>query len=64
MEVFRQEVQPHPLAPELENVIAIVSDDPLPLDIPCFSLNDISGIADVIEKAAGAAQKSKGSVTV
>jgi molybdopterin-guanine dinucleotide biosynthesis protein MobB len=64
VEVFRQEVQPHPLAPELENVIAIVSDDPLPLDIPCFNLNDISRIADIIEKAVGTARKSKGSETV
>jgi molybdopterin-guanine dinucleotide biosynthesis protein MobB len=60
VEVFRQGVHPHPLAPELENVIAVVSDDPLPLDIPCLKLNDISGIADVIEKAVGTAQKSKG----
>jgi molybdopterin-guanine dinucleotide biosynthesis protein MobB len=64
VEVFRQEVQPHPLAPELENVIAVVSDDPLSLDIPCLKLNNISGIADVIEKEVGPAQKSKGSVTV
>ena len=50
VEVFRQEVHPNPLAPELENVIAVVSDDSLLLDIPCFKLNDISGIADVIEE--------------
>jgi molybdopterin-guanine dinucleotide biosynthesis protein B len=50
VEVFRKEAHPQPLAPDLENVIAVVSDDPLPLDIPCFKLNDISGIADLIEK--------------
>jgi molybdopterin-guanine dinucleotide biosynthesis protein MobB len=61
VEVFRQEVHPHPLAPELENVIAVASDDPLPFDIPCFKLNDISGIADVIEEEVVAALKSKGS---
>ena len=50
VEVFRKEIHPQPLAPDLENVIAVVSDDPLPLDIPCFKLNDISGIADLIEE--------------
>ena len=49
VEVFRKEVHPHPLAPELDNVIAVVSDKPLSLAIPCFNLNDISGIADLIE---------------
>jgi molybdopterin-guanine dinucleotide biosynthesis protein B len=49
IEVFRKAAHPHPLAPELENVIAVVSDDPLPLNIPCLSPDDISGIADVIE---------------
>lgn len=51
VEVFRKEIHPHPLAPELENVIAVVSDDPLQLDrIPCLSSKDISGIADSIEE--------------
>jgi molybdopterin-guanine dinucleotide biosynthesis protein MobB len=60
VEVFRKGVHPHPLAPELENVIAVVSDDPLPLDIPCFNLNDISGIVDVIEKEVVTAHKRGG----
>jgi molybdopterin-guanine dinucleotide biosynthesis protein MobB len=64
VEVFRKGVHPHPLAPELENVIAVVSDDPLQLNIPCLNLNDISGIADVIEREVVTAQKSKGSVTI
>jgi molybdopterin-guanine dinucleotide biosynthesis protein MobB len=50
MEVFRKELHPRPLAPELENVIAVVSDDPLPLAIPCLGFDDITGIADIIEK--------------
>jgi molybdopterin-guanine dinucleotide biosynthesis protein MobB len=64
VEVFRKEVHPHPLTPELENVIAVVSDDPLPLDIPCLNLNDISGIADVIEERVVIPQKSRDSVDV
>jgi molybdopterin-guanine dinucleotide biosynthesis protein B len=50
IEVFRPEIHPHPLAPELENVIAIVSDLPPPLDVPWVSPTDISGIADLIEE--------------
>jgi len=49
VEVFRKEIHPHPLAPELENVIAVVSDSPLSLDVPCLSINDLKGIADIIE---------------
>jgi molybdopterin-guanine dinucleotide biosynthesis protein B len=49
IEVFRKGIHPHPLAPELDNVIAVVSDAPLTLDIPCLNLNDINGIADIIE---------------
>ncbi len=57
VEVFRKEVHPHPLAPELENVIAVVSDDPLPLTIPCLGFKDINGIADIIEERAMSPQK-------
>lgn len=60
VEVFRKGTHPHPLAPELENVIAVASDNPLSLDIPCLSPNDISGIADVIEEQVVTAHK-KGS---
>ena len=57
VEVFRKKIHPHPLAPELENVIAVVSDDPLPLTIPCLRLDDISGIADTIEGRVMSPQK-------
>jgi molybdopterin-guanine dinucleotide biosynthesis protein MobB len=58
IEVFRKGINPHPLAPELENVIAVVSDAPLSLDIPCLSPNDISAIADVIEERVVLIQRS------
>jgi molybdopterin-guanine dinucleotide biosynthesis protein MobB len=61
MEVFRKEVHHHPLAPDLENVIAVVSDDPLELEIPCFNHKDISGITDVIEEQVISPLKTKGS---
>ena len=50
VEVFRKEIHPEPLAPQLKNGIAVVSDCPLSLDIPCMDPHDIKGIADVIEK--------------
>ncbi len=50
IEVFRKEILPEPLAPQLQNVIAVVGDSPLPLGIPCMDFNDIKGIADVIEE--------------
>jgi molybdopterin-guanine dinucleotide biosynthesis protein B len=64
VEVFRKEVHSHPLAPDLENVIAVASNASLPLDIPSLDLNDISGIADVIEQEVVTAQNNKGSVKV
>jgi molybdopterin-guanine dinucleotide biosynthesis protein MobB len=57
IEVFRREGHPHPLVPELENLIAVVSDPPLSLDVPCLSPDDISGIVDVIEGRVISAQK-------
>lgn len=50
VEVFRKETHPHPLAPELENVIAVVSDDPSPVAFPSLRHDDITGIADTIEE--------------
>ena len=50
VEVFRRAVHPHPLAPELENVIAIMSDESLRMDIPSLDINDTNGAADIIEE--------------
>lgn len=50
VEVFRKEIHHRPLASELENVIAVMSDERLQLGCPCLGLNDITGIADVIEE--------------
>jgi molybdopterin-guanine dinucleotide biosynthesis protein B len=50
IEVFRKGVHSEPLAPQLQNVIAVVSDCPLSLDIPCMDPNDIKRIANVIEE--------------
>jgi molybdopterin-guanine dinucleotide biosynthesis protein MobB len=50
IEVFRKGVYPEPLAPQLQNVVAVVSDCPLSLDVPCIKINDINEIANIIEE--------------
>jgi molybdopterin-guanine dinucleotide biosynthesis protein MobB len=58
VEVFRKAIHPHPLAPELENVVAVVSDEPLRLEtIPCLSTTDLGGIIDIIEKSLSLQKK-------
>ena len=56
IEVYRREIG-EPLCPPQE-LMAIVTDKHLELDVPQFPLNDITGIADLIEKNA-LAQKAK-----
>ncbi|MBW2038821.1 MAG: molybdopterin-guanine dinucleotide biosynthesis protein B [Deltaproteobacteria bacterium] len=56
VEVFRKDIHPHPLASEMENLIAVVSDEPLQLDVPCLGSNDITGVADIIEERVISAQ--------
>jgi molybdopterin-guanine dinucleotide biosynthesis protein MobB len=57
IEVCRKEVDPRPQAPELENLIAVVSDCQLPVDVPCLSPSDINRIADIIEERVIPSQK-------
>ncbi len=63
VEVFRKVIHPHPLASELENVIAVVSDCPLSLDIPCMDFNDIRGIAHIIEERVIRIQRGRDSTS-
>jgi molybdopterin-guanine dinucleotide biosynthesis protein MobB len=63
IEVFRKEIHSQPLAPQLKNVIAVVSDCPLALDIPCMDLNNIKGIADVIEERVILIQRRRDSTS-
>ncbi|GAB6157901.1 hypothetical protein JCM39194_11010 [Desulfotomaculum varum] len=48
IELVRSEISQRPVcAPE--ELVAVVSDMPLQLGIPCFTLEDIAGVADLIE---------------
>jgi molybdopterin-guanine dinucleotide biosynthesis protein MobB len=52
IEVFRQGVSgEHPLSQSDPSYLALVSDKPFEVSIPCFDLNDASGVADLIVRA-------------
>jgi molybdopterin-guanine dinucleotide biosynthesis protein MobB len=49
VEVYRKNLHRQPLADELENLIAIVSDEPMHLNVPCIGFDEIPTLADIIE---------------
>ncbi len=49
IEIFRKEKHNELLCTKEDNLIAIVSDKKFDVGVPCFSLNDIKGVADFIE---------------
>jgi len=51
IEVFRQGVSgEHPLSLNDPSFLALVSDKPFDVSIPCFDLNDAAGVADLIAR--------------
>ncbi|MEJ5301749.1 MAG: molybdopterin-guanine dinucleotide biosynthesis protein B [Thermodesulforhabdaceae bacterium] len=57
IEVFRKEIAEEPLAKSLENLIAVVSDDPVTVDAPVFPFRDVNLVADMIEQRYLATRK-------
>ncbi|MCL5781015.1 MAG: molybdopterin-guanine dinucleotide biosynthesis protein B [Firmicutes bacterium] len=49
IELVRSEVSSSPVCPA-DELMAVVSDLPLELGIPCYDLHDIAGVADLIEE--------------
>jgi molybdopterin-guanine dinucleotide biosynthesis protein B len=49
IEICRKELQSEPLCGKEDRLLAVVSDFSVSLDVPQFELQDISGIADLIE---------------
>jgi molybdopterin-guanine dinucleotide biosynthesis protein B len=49
IEIFRSEIHDSPLCTNDENLVAIVSDAAVDLQVPRFHLEDIAGLADLIE---------------
>ena len=49
IEVFRRAVSPELLCTEEER-IALVTDQPVPLDVPQFGLDEVAGVVDLLEE--------------
>lgn len=50
IEVYRKERHKEPLCRDDANLVALVTDDDIDLAVPRFGLEDIKGLADLIEK--------------
>ena len=49
IEIFRKEKHKELLCTREDNLVAIVSDQPFDVGVPCFDLDDTRGLADFIE---------------
>lgn len=49
IEVFRSAIEAQPICGPQDNLVAVVTDDPVQVDVPIFSFNDVPGLADLIE---------------
>lgn len=49
IEIFRSELKRELLCKKEDNLLAVVSDVILDIGVPCLDINDITGIADLIE---------------
>jgi molybdopterin-guanine dinucleotide biosynthesis adapter protein len=50
IEVFRKAVEPEPICQEGDNLIAMVTDDPVEIDAPVFRFDQVGELAEFIEK--------------
>jgi molybdopterin-guanine dinucleotide biosynthesis protein B len=50
IEIFRKEAHQEPLCTHDDNLVALVTNHHHNLDLPCFDLDDTSGLADLIEE--------------
>ena len=48
VEIFRSEIHDEPLCNNDDNIVAIMSDIPVNIKVPRFSLNDIRGLVDFL----------------
>ena len=49
IEIFRKEVHQEPLCTREDNLIALVTNHPFDLGLPCLGLDDTEGLADLLE---------------
>jgi len=59
IEIFRKEKHQELLCAKEDNLIAIVSDQPFSVGVPCFDLEDMKGLANFIEKEFLKSRKGK-----
>lgn len=50
IEVYRTELKRELLCRKEDNLIAVASDQPLDVEVPCVALNDAAAIVDIIEE--------------
>jgi molybdopterin-guanine dinucleotide biosynthesis adapter protein len=50
IEVFRSAIEAKPICGAHDNLVALVTDDPVDLDIPRYRFDDVAGVADLIEE--------------
>jgi molybdopterin-guanine dinucleotide biosynthesis protein B len=50
IEVFREKRGSSPLCSKEDNLVAIASNVPLDIEVPCLDIDDAKGLADLIEK--------------
>ena len=50
VEVFREGANPEPLFAQSDDLVAMVSDRPRDTKAPCLGLDDVKGLADLIEE--------------
>ena len=49
IEVYRKAAHPEPLCSSADDLVAVVSDTPFNLGVPCLNIDDVRGLADIIE---------------
>ena len=51
IEICRKKLQSEPICTPADRLIAVVSDFSVEMGVPCFDLEDVSGVADFIEES-------------
>jgi molybdopterin-guanine dinucleotide biosynthesis protein B len=60
IEIFRKEKHKELLCTKKDHLVAIVSNRPFKIGVPCFDLDDIQGVADFIQKRFLTLKKEEG----
>ncbi len=51
IEIFRKERNNRLISTRDNNLVAVVSDDPVDIDVPCFTMKQVKDLVDMIEKS-------------